>query len=354
MARTNRPHVSVIAWVVNDGRPRELAAALDGEARTFFDLGIVRRPLVPLRYALSSVRTALYLLARRPRALIVQTPPMPLVVIAYLYGRLTSAPIVIDSHPAAFGLDGSSVDRRLLPLLGRIAGRVSGCIVTTPNLGERVSRWGGRPLVVHEGPPEWLAEDAAVQPEPKRVLFVSTFAPDEPLGAVLEAARRLPDVRFGVTGDPRKLREEHKRAAPPNVEWLGYLTGTRYPEALRRAEVVVTLTGRRESVPRSAYEAVYAERPLVITDWPHMHDLFPHAMHVQNRSDSIAQGVRHALDSAQELGALAGEAHRLQQERWRRQVEELRSAVGFQPASVGTDSQGEALAMLDTNGGFTQ
>jgi glycosyltransferase involved in cell wall biosynthesis len=341
----------VLAWVREGGRPRELAAALGGEPKSFFDLGIVRRSLVPLRYLVSSLRTIAYLFRRRPRALIVQAPPVVLAVLADLYGRLTKAPVVIDSHPAAFGIEGSSVDRALLPLLARLARRASGCIVTTDELGDRVREWGGRPLVVHEAPPGWLMDDEALTPDPNTVLFVSTFAPDEPLEELLEAARTLPDIRFRITGDLRRLRPELRRRAPENVEWLGYLTGAQYPQALRRAAVVVTLTDRRESVPRSAYEAVYARRPLVSTAWPHMHDLFPQATLVENKADAIAAGIRQVFDSEKQHDGSTERAYELQQARWRAQVQHLRAAVGFQRDGVGNDRRGAVLVASESNGG---
>lgn len=323
----DRPPVSTIAWVSNGGRPREIAIALGGEARWYHDLGIVRKHLVPLRYLVSSLRTLGYLIRSRPRAVVVQAPPVLLAVIAWLYGRASGAAVVIDSHPAAFGMDGSTIDRVMLPLLKRLAPRADAWLVTTDELVEQVEEWGGRGFVFHEAPPEWSGNGPQPDIEPNSVLFVNTFAPDEPSAEVLKAARRLPHVRFRITGDLRRLSPGVRRLAGGNVEWLGYLTGDNYPRALRQADVVLTLTDRRESVPRSAYEAVYAERPLVTTDWPHMVDLFPYAVKVTNDANSIAEGVQRALDSSAELHDSTHSALELQTARWESQVEHLRSAI---------------------------
>ena len=326
----NRPQVSTIAWISNGGRPREIAVALEGEARSFHDLGIVRKPLVPLRYLLSSIRTLAYLARRRPRAVVVQAPPVPLALIAWLYGRVSGAPLVVDSHPVAFAFDGSVFDRLMLPVLKWVMPRAAGCLVTTDELREQVEEWGGRGFVFHEAPPEWSGNGPQPDIEPDSVLFVNTFAPDEPLAEVLGAARRLPHVRFRITGDLRRLSPGVRRLAAGNVEWLGYLTGDSYPGALRQADVVLTLTDRKESVPRSAYEAVYAERPLVTTDWPHMAELFPYAVKVKNNANSIAEGLERALDSSGELHAATTAALELQTARWESQVEHLRSVI-FHP-----------------------
>jgi glycosyltransferase involved in cell wall biosynthesis len=331
---SRRPSSTFIAWAPGDSRPKSISAALGGEQRTFYDLGIVRKWLVPLRYVVSSVRTMAYLARRRPRSLIVQAPPVPAAFIAWLYARLAKVPVVIDSHPASFGLSGAFIDRGMLPLLGWLAPRVDGCIVTVDDLGRLVEGWGGTPLVLHEAPPPW--PDVTVErPEgkPRRVLFISTFAPDEPLDEVIEAARRMPDVTVAVTGDIRRLPARQREAAPANVEWTGWLSGDDYVRALAGADAIVSLTDRSQSVPRSAYEAVYAGRPLVTSDWPSMHDLFPYAEHVGNDPDGIVAGIRSVLDRNEELLAKADEACDLQSARWEEQLLNLRAALRLNSTS---------------------
>src|SRR5690348_6372387 len=87
--RRDRVDVSFIAWSEDGDRAEEIAAALGGEARIFYDLHIVRKPLVPVRYALSAMRMTAYLAWRRPRALIVTNPPIFPGLLAFAYTRLT-------------------------------------------------------------------------------------------------------------------------------------------------------------------------------------------------------------------------------------------------------------------------
>jgi hypothetical protein len=324
----SRPEVACIAWVPSDTRPGALAAELGGEARTFFDLRIVHRPLVPLRYLVSAVRTAWYLVRRRPRSVIVQAPPVPAAALAWGYGLLARSPVVIDSHPAAFGLDGVLVDRVMLPLLAWLAKRTRACIVATDELADKVQKWGGRALVVHEGPPPAQPPAAANFTRPS-ALFVCTFAPDEPVVAVIEAARRLPEVEFRITGDPRRRPAGLARTAPPNVKWLGFLGVQAYWRALGEASVILCLTNRGQAVLRSAYEAVYARRPLVTTGWPHMTELFPYALPVANEDESIAGAVRSAIARHEELSAVAAVACEAQTERWLEQLQPLRAALAL-------------------------
>jgi hypothetical protein len=326
---SERPKIACIAWVREDSRSSSIARALDGEARTFYDLGLQSKPLVPLRYLLSAVRTLAYLMRRRPRAVMVQAPPVPAVAIAWAWTRMARVPLLIDSHPASFGTEHARIDELMRPLLAWLVPRAAGCIVTTPRLGEDISRWGGRPLVVHEAPMPWGERMRPRTCAPgRRVLFVCTFAPDEPVTETVEAAARLPDVTFAITGDLRRLRETTRRAAPANVEWVGYLTATDYVTALTQADVIMSLTNRAESVARSAHEGVDALRPMVISGGPHMRDLFPHAVFVdENDGQSIAAGVAEAVRRCDELSGQALEARSVQHRRWDEQLAEIQAAL---------------------------
>jgi glycosyltransferase involved in cell wall biosynthesis len=320
--------MSFIAWVPEASRAGSISQALDGEWRTFYDLRIHHKALVPLRYLLSTLRTLAYLSRRRPRAVIMQTPPVPAAALVLAWARLARVPVVLDTHPASFGLDGRPFHRMMMPLLASLAPRVAGCIVTTPELGEQISNWNGRPLIVHEAPMVWSERSEPRRcADRRRVLFICTFVPDEPLMEVLEAARRLPDVTVQITGDLRRLPGRAREAAPENVEWTGYLMGEEYVAALSGADVLMTLTTRRESVQRSAHEAVDALRPLVLSRWPHMRELFPHAVLVENNPASIAAGIEEALVRCDELSALAPEARDAQHRRWREQLGQLRAAL---------------------------
>jgi hypothetical protein len=323
-----RPNATFITWAREDSRARSISRELGGESRRFYDLRIQREQLVPIRYLLSAVRTLLYLVWRRPRAVIVQTPPVPAAAIVCAWAKLTGVSVIIDSHPASFALDGRRVDRLVRPLLARLAPVAAGCIVTMPELGKEIERWGGRSLVVHEAPPAWR-EHLLVRgcSSERRLLFVCTFAPDEPLMEALAAAHLLPDVRLRVTGDTRRLSPEARRAAPGNVEWVGYLGPDDYVQALAGADVVMSLTTRDESVARSAYDAVYALRPLVISGGSHMKELFPYSVTVRNEAASIAEGINEAFSRCDELSANAADARDLQERRWHAQLASLQAAL---------------------------
>jgi hypothetical protein len=322
-----RPPVSFISWSEDDGRTHEIAAALGGEARSFYDLGIVARPLVPIRYLISSFRTATYLLGRRPQAVIATNPPIFPPLLALAYAKIAGAPFVLDSHPGSFAVEAPLV-HRLTPLHTWVARHAVTTLVTVEELAAVVRSWGARADIVHEAPPVWTVTAASPPAGRMRVLYIGRFAGDEPTEEVLAAARLTPGLDIHVTGDVRKCNPELWRSAPKNVTFTGFLRGDDYRREVEDANVVLVLTNRLDAVNRAAYEAVYARRPLVVTGTPPLRRLFPFAIHVTNDPAGIAAGLEAAAQRHAELVTAAGPALALQDERWQDQLHVLRSRVG--------------------------
>jgi glycosyltransferase involved in cell wall biosynthesis len=320
------PPVAFIAWSSVSGRSREISSALGGEFRCYFDFGITRRSLLPIRYLASAVRTVCYLVVRRPRAVILTNPPIFVALAAYPYARLARAPLLLDSHPDAFRTDGPHA-----PFLGLhrwLARRARATLVTTDELASRVESWGGAGVVVHEPPPARLVESPAPLGPRPRVLVLGTLSTDEPLDVVLAAARELPELDFELTGDARRVAAETLASVPPNVRFLGFLRGDEYAAEIERASVTVVLTTWLEwAVPRSAYDAVYGLRPLVVTGSPVLRELFPYAIAVENEPAAVASGIRDAVERHDELVRDAREACALQTARWEAQLSTLRSLL---------------------------
>jgi Glycosyl transferases group 1 len=342
-----RPSVTFVAWTPISGRSVEIADAVGGEAFCLYDLRIAFRPLIPIRYAVSLVRTIVYLVRRRPRAVIVTNPPIFPALVVGAYARLAHVPFVLDSHPSGFGIDDRiwSVFERLHRRLVR---RAASTIVTGPMLAEVVARWGGRPEVVHEAPPAWKVDPPAALDARRQVLAVCTFAPDEPVRELVTAAALVPDVEFAVTGDRRLCPADVRASAPPNITFTGFLHGGDYVRAIATADVVLALTKRPEAVNRAAYESVYARRPTVVSDFPAQRELFRFAIAATNNPEGIASAVREAFARHEELMAAAESARDTQCARWGAQLDRLRAALGLGVAA--SEPIGDPMRRAETIG----
>lgn len=323
------PNAAVLAWSEQTPRAEDLAAALGIASRRFGGLGLRGIKTAPLRWALNTVRTAAWLARHRPLVVVVQNPPVVLGFIAFVHARLVGGWFLLDSHPASFGRKNAHPLVSVLPAHRWLARRAAGVLVTTEELAEEVRHWGGHPLVVHESPPAIAVDTGPVQSlEPAdEVLYVGTFAKDEPVGVVVEAARLLPQVCIDITGDVERAPAGILDDAPDSARFVGFLGPADYAAAVGAADVVLVLTDEPTSVPRSAYEAVYAGRPLVVSDWPVLRELFPYAIHVPNEPAAVAAGLRTAFDRHHELLSVSTQARIDQERRWDAQLSALRDRI---------------------------
>jgi glycosyltransferase involved in cell wall biosynthesis len=282
-----------------------------------------------------------YLLIKRPRSVVVTNPPVFPGLLAMVYGWFWRAPVVLDSHPAAFGRKGSAAGRGLLPVHRWMVSRVAGSVVTTHDWVETVGGWGGEADLLHEAPGTWRVEPVPPISNRPVVLVVGIFGGDEPVAEVLSAAAAVPDIDLRLTGEVARLSPQTAAAgaALPNVEFVGFLGPDDYRKAVYDAHVVLTLTTEPTSVMRAACEAVFAGRPLVVTDWPVLREYFPYAVHVKNEPAAIAVGMTDAVARLDDLGALAARAAEIQHDRWQEQLATLRRRLRL-PAPDGFTSTG--------------
>jgi len=338
--RRARPAVSFLAWTPIQGRSAEIAASLGGEAYCVYDRRLVRRSLVPLRYLLSAGSTVAYLVRRQPKAIVATNPPLFPGFIARAYGVLSGAPVVLDTHPGGFGAQGDRVSGKLQWFHRWLARRVTASMVTDEHWVRTLEGWAARGLVVHEAPPLWQVPPAGELHARPRVLFVGTFGGDEPVDAVFGAAARCPDMDVRVTGDVRRCPPELLEDLAPNITLTGFLPEPDYAAAIAWADVVLTLSTERTSVMRAAYEAVYAGRVLVLSDWPNLKVLFPHAVAVANTAEGVARGLRQAVADHARLRSMASAARDAQMARWESQREELAFLLGIEPHAAGRPDPG--------------
>ncbi len=243
---TARPSVDgrdviFVAWTGRPARTHEIAQALGAEAKILPGHRTIK-PLVPFRYLFQAFQTLFFLIRRRPDVVLVQNPPVVAAAVVCFYGRFSRCRVILDSHPGGFGAQGDRVSARLQWMHRWAVRHSSGVMVTTRDWVQLVNAWGGRGIVVHEPPPRFDVDAPTERPGRGRVLYVTVFAPDEPLIEVLEAARSLPDVEFVVTGDQRRCPSKIREQAPENVVFVGYLRGDDYVRALADADMVLALT----------------------------------------------------------------------------------------------------------------
>jgi glycosyltransferase involved in cell wall biosynthesis len=284
-------------------RSRELSAALGTELHELIFDG----PWSVRALALSIASTAV-LLRRRPRILFVQNPSIILATVACLLRPLLGYRLIVDRHSNFFPdtVADPSFRFRVFHVLSRYTiRRADLTIVTNDPLKELLESWGGRGFVLPDRLPDLRLATPRSLGEGRAIVFVCSYAFDEPLAEVLQAAARLaPDCRVYVTGDSRRSDPRLVRGAPPNVTFTGFLSEGEDQSLLASADVVLALTELPDTLLCCAYEAVALGKPLVLSNHEALVRYFRlGAVFTEHAPEAMAASIMRALAEGPRLRA---------------------------------------------------
>ena len=310
-----------ITWIQHR-RTRELCTRLGIELA---ELTSARRGLA--RYLTLVPRSMRYLLARRPKILLVQCPSMVLALLTVLLRPLLRYHLIFDAHNEA-------VEPYLHPsapvrIVSRwLIARADCVVVTNGQLARSVAKAGGNPFVLGDPVPSV----PVVTPKPLtgeyRVAVISTFAQDEPFEAVLDAAKSLPDhVHFYVTGDSDKLTPSVRRKIRTNMTLTGYLDEHAYWELLVSCNAIIDLTTMPDCLVCGAYEAVAVGKPLILSRNAASLEVFGGRAELVDNTPTEIAGAVMRLQSVRAQGKDLAQRREDFDLLWAQQAEALRQIV---------------------------
>lgn len=245
----------------------------------------------PLKYPYQAIQTLRLLFQKRPKVIFVQSPPSFAVLFVYIYCVLTGGRYIVDAHSAAMLW---SVWTRPQWLYSFLARNAVATIVTNEHFAERITGWGARALVVRDIPTSFPKGGSYEGLNGHfNLVVVSTFAADEPLDEVVEAAADLHDVNFYITGNKNRADAGLLARARPNVHFTDYLPDEAYYGLMSSGDAVMCLTTRNHTMQRGACEALSLGKPIITSDWPLLQEYFNKGtVHVPNTQAGIEAGVK--------------------------------------------------------------
>jgi len=258
-----------------------------------------------IRYMILTGRTISILWRYRGCWVFVQNPSIVLAFVAVVLKPLLRHKLVVDFHNSGlFPLEGKS---RLLTAVSRfICRRADLSIVTNASLAKEVEERGGEACVVTDPLNESEFMPAATDSSytSNYLLFVCSWADDEPWEEVLEAIRHVhAPVELWATGNYKKrLSEKAVGELPEQVRLLGFVGRGDYIRVLQQVRLVIDLTTRNHCLVCGAYEAVSAEVPMLLSDTSVNRETFPRgAVYTLNEPKAIAHAINQAIEDYTEL-----------------------------------------------------
>lgn len=218
------------------------------------------------RYFVLTRKTLAILRENAAEVVFVQNPSIILATLAAIWRRFnpSKGKLVIDFHNA--GLYPKHF-KFLGPWLMKSA---DGCIVTSEALASVVSARGGNPLVLPD-PLPLLNEVEYKDLQGVSVLFICSWAEDEPIVEVISAARLLLDQKnlkahIYITGRPKLERRPSIGDIPKNVTLTGFLSADDFDSYLASCDIILDLTTRDDCMVCGAYEGVAAGKPMLLSN----------------------------------------------------------------------------------------
>lgn len=258
---------------------------------------LYKRPwIAPFKYVAQALKTWLILFRERPRVVYITNPPVFAPLCVWLYCALTGSHFVMDTHsPALYTPKWAWT----VPLQKWLIKRALMNVTDQGRFKRQFEEWGGKALVLEKPPklpPTNISGDLGSPTGFFDVLVVNTFAFDEPLDPVLDAARQLPNARFFITGDTSMAKPGTVENAPQNCIFTGYLRGNAYWDQVWRSRAVMVLTTFPHSLLGGAQDGAALSKPLILSKQPALEEYFTKGtVFVENTAQGIADGVQGAL-----------------------------------------------------------
>jgi glycosyltransferase involved in cell wall biosynthesis len=240
-----------------------------------------------LRHLEGVLWTALVLGRERPDVIFVQNSFLLLFACA-IYRRLrreSRTRIVVDCHNKSLKRDLAGPLGYVFRVIKRWSfARVDMVVISNSLLMPFAKRLCPRVAVLRDPLPETVLSGSSIKDGPLPLpglqhpfaLFVCSFEPDEPAALIFKTAAALAGrgITAVITGDSHlDASAEVVRGIPP-VLLPGYLPAESYNALVQCADVIVVLTDDLDCLVCGAYEAIAAERPLVLSDTPLLRSVF--------------------------------------------------------------------------------
>lgn len=263
-----------------------------------------------IKHPVLYVRTLQLLRKKRPHTIICQSPPITCAFVAmvykFLFAKGSKPRILIDVHTGAISRPWSRNFSRII--MKRASANI---VINNEQQNYLIENYRVKPIVLEDPIPDFsdilssTKKNEGYRLEQKaisHVAVIASFAFDEPMREIFEAASKLPDIYFYVTGDKKNADQRLISGKSENVIITGFLDYNTYVDLLQKVDVIMDLTTDNTSIVAGAFEAVALEKPLITSNWVPMRRYFNRGtVYVKNSTEDIKNAIVAAVRRKEEL-----------------------------------------------------
>ncbi len=255
------------------------------------------------RYTRSMWKTFRLFRKQKPDVIICQNPSLVLTIFCMLYKFFYGAYLAVDMHNAGLGEDTNS--KLLKKISVFIQKNIDLNIVTNKPLHDMVVANGGESFILPDKIPliDVPSESYRFSHE-INLLFICTYARDEPYLEVFEACKLLKDsdVNIGVYVTGKVPDSLNKKTLSDNVYLLGFVSWEIYDQLLFSCDGIIDLTLMDDCLVCGGYEALAFNKPILLSDSKSSMEYFGHgACYTDNSTNDIVQKVIYMCEKLKHL-----------------------------------------------------
>lgn len=260
-----------------------------------------------IRYPILLFKTLSLIIKEKPQLIFVQNPSIVLALFAILLKILLNKRIIVDAHNAGiFPLEGSN---SILNTIARfISKKADVTIVSNKYLANIVDGWNGKSFVMPDPLPQITPTEETLSTEKGKkgyILFICTWASDEPYREVINAANSLQNIDIYITGNFRKkISVDEQKTLPQSIKLLGFVSEKDYIKYFSNSIAAIDLTTRDNCLVCGAYEGAALGIPTILSDSQINREVFTHGyLYTENNSADITRAIQTALERREHLKA---------------------------------------------------
>lgn len=313
-----------ITWE-NQRRNRELSGAFGIKLFELAEIDDIRNLFK--KYIFGIIKTLLILVKERPKLVFCQNPSLILSLFLVLLKHLVKIKLCVDAHNA--GLFPNECRSISLGLVSRLIQRNADLtIVTNEALKRHVERNGGSAFVL----PDRIPDIPVIRPRKLKgkhnILFICSYADDEPYGIVFDAAKNInPCIYIHVTGNYNK-RGIQPSDLPDNVILTGYLSEEKYIKMLNSVDATIDLTTRENCLVCGAYESVAVQKPMILSNTRALREYFNMgAVYTENTVCGMVNAILKIIEKREMLIEEVKELRSLREQEWEIRKKELEQVI---------------------------
>ncbi|MET0051538.1 MAG: glycosyltransferase [Candidatus Thiodiazotropha sp.] len=269
------------------------------------------------RYPGLLIKTFWLYLKKNPKYIFSQNPSIILASFTVLYGLAFNKKVIVDAHNAGvFPLEGRS---KLATAVSRFLFRNSYLtIVTNESLKKYIESCNGRAFVLPDPFPEIAFSEKIELKGKYNFMLICTWAEDEPYEEAIKAFADLDsDWVLYITGNSKGKEKNLSIDIPENVLLTGFISNEYFDNLLHSCDCVIDLTTREDCLVCGAYEAVSAEKPLILSDTTALQNYFKSsAFYTKNTAVALKDTVQSLIVSLPEAIEATRAYRRDQEQQW--------------------------------------